>query len=268
MERPAPWDDSCVWLSWRLVLVLAGLAACGCEAGGSSSQTRSTVGSSSQTQSIVALGDSVPRGTNCDCTPYPPLTADDLAARTSRSVTATNDAVAGATTTGVLDQLRSDDAVIEHVRKADAIEIEIGANDVAYSKSCGTAVDCYTAQLPSLEKNLAAIVARARELTAGRKVVVVLLDYWSVWLGGQYALSKGPAYAGAAEQMTDKVDSIIEATAHETGSSYVDLRAAFKGPDYAYDETHFLSSDGDHPNAAGHAQIAKAVDAILGDALG
>ena len=29
------------------------------------------------------------------------------------------------------------------------------------------------------------------------------------------------------------------------------------------DETHFLSSDGDDPNAAGYAQIAKAVDAVL-----
>jgi lysophospholipase L1-like esterase len=47
----------------------------------------------------------------------------------------------------------------------------------------------------------------------------------------------------------------------------VDLRAAFKGPDYAYDETHYLSDDGDHPNAAGHAQIAKAVETEVGDAL-
>jgi acyl-CoA thioesterase I len=52
------------------------------------------------------------------------------------------------------------------------------------------------------------------------------------------------------------------------GSSYVDLRAAFKGPDYVYDATHFLSSDGDLPNTAGHEQIAKAVEAVLNGALG
>ena len=256
---PAAWDDFCVWLSARLILAVVGLAAFGCFVTGCSS---------SRTWLVAALGDSVPRGTNCDCRPYPPLTADDLAASSGRSVAATNDAVAGATTASVLGQLNSDDAVINHVRTADAIEIEVGANDVGYSKSCATAVDCYASELPSLETNLAAIVARARELTTGHKVVVVLLDYWSVWLGGQYAVAQGPAYARAAEQVTDKVDSIIRATATETGSSYVDLRAAFKGPDYAYDETHFLSSDGDHPNAAGHAQIAKAVDAVLGNALG
>ena len=119
------------------------------------------------------------------------------------------------------------------------------------------------ATAPSLETNLAAIVARARELTSGHKVAVALLDYWSVWLGGRYAAAKGPAYVSAAEEMTDRVDAIVKATATETGSYYVDLRAAFKGPDYAYDETHYLSNDGDHPNAAGHAQIAKAVEAVV-----
>lgn len=242
----------------RLGLATAGLAAMGCFAAACGT---------SRTWSIVALGDSVPRGTNCNCRPYPPLTGDDLAAGTGRSVTATNDAVAGATTADVLRQLNSDAAVIGHVRTANAIEIEVGANDVAYSESCGTAVDCYTPRIPALEENLATIIARARELTSGHKVVIVLLDYWSVWLGGQYAAAEGPAYVNAAEEMTDRVDATIKATAAESDSYYVDLRAAFKGPDYAYDETHFLSSDGDHPNAAGHEQIAKAVAAVLDSAL-
>jgi hypothetical protein len=33
--------------------------------------------------------------------------------------------------------------------------------------------------------------------------------------------------------MTDRVDAVIKSTAAATGSAYVDLRAAFKGPDYA-----------------------------------
>jgi hypothetical protein len=35
------------------------------------------------------------------------------------------------------------------------------------------------------------IVARARDLASGQKVFVVLLDYRSVWLGGQYAADQG-----------------------------------------------------------------------------
>src|SRR5262249_53034002 len=142
--------------------------------------------------------------------------------------------------------------VIDHLRRADVIEIEVGANDVGYTTSCGVEVKCYEPRIPTIEKNLAAIVGRVHELASRRKVLVVLLDYWSVWLGGQYAAAKGEAYVAAAEEMTDQVNAVIKSTAAKSGSAYVDLRAAFKGPDYSYDETHYLSNDGDHPNAAGH----------------
>ena len=216
--------------------------------------------------SIVALGDSVPRGTNCDCRPYPPLTADGLTTA-DRTVTATNDSVAGYTTANVLHQVESDAAVIDHLRPAHVVEIEVGANDVAYGQACGTSVDCYSPKIAPMEKNLASIVARVHDLTSGHKVLVVLLDYWSVWLGGQYAAAKGEAYVNAAEAVTDQVNQVIKSTATSTGSAYVDLRAAFKGPDYSYDETHYLSSDGDHPNAAGHEQIASATEAVIEKSL-
>jgi len=217
--------------------------------------------------SIVALGDSVPRGTNCSCTPYPPLTASDLTT-SSRTLTATNDSVAGYTTDDVLEQIRDDRNVIDHLNAADIVEIEVGANDVGYSSACGTNVDCYAPKIPGIEKNLASIVGRVYELASSSKPLVVLLDYWSVWLGGKYAAARGHAYVAAAEQVTDDVNAVIRSTAAATGSAYVDLRAAFKGPDYAYDETHYLSSDGDHPNAAGHEQIAKATDAVIEKGLG
>jgi lysophospholipase L1-like esterase len=243
------------------LLVLVCLAA-GCAA---SPRTRPQSSSPSGAWSIVALGDSVPRGTNCDCTPYPPLTADGLSTD-SAHVTATNDSVAGATTSTVLAQLDRSD-VIDHVKAAHVVEIEVGANDVAYSQSCGNDVACYAPKIPTIEKNLAAIVARVHELTAGHQVLVVLLDYWSVWLGGQYAAAKGDAYVAAAEQVTGDVNSVIKSTAAAGGSAYVDLRAAFKGPTYSYDETHYLSDDGDHPNAAGHQQIATATEAVIKSAL-
>ena len=254
----------------RLGCALAGLVALCCFASGcSSSRSASGEGSSTttptspETSSVVALGDSVPRGTNCHCAPYPPLTADGLTASSGRTVTAANDAVAGATTSTVLRQLESDGAVIGRVRRADVIEIEIGANDVAYNSECGTAVDCYATEIPTIRKNLDEIVARVHALTSGHEALVVLLDYWSVWLGGKYAAAKGEAYVAAAEQVTDDVNSVIESTAARSRSAYVDLRAAFKGPDYAYDETHYLAPDGDHPNAAGHKQIATAAEAVI-----
>jgi acyl-CoA thioesterase I len=178
-------------------------------------------------------------------------------------VTATNDSVAGATTSDVLEQLTSDRDVSEHVAAADVVEIEVGANDVAHTTQCGSDVGCYTSRIPAVEQNLAAIVRRVHELAGRRHVLVVLLDYWSVWLGGKYAQEKGDAYVAAAEEVTDRVNTAIRSTAEKSGSAYVDLRAAFKGPDYAFDETRYLSNDGDHPNAAGHEQIATAVDTAI-----
>ena len=182
-------------------------------------------------------------------------------------MTATNDAVGGFTTADVLTQLRSDDDVISQVSKASVVEIEVGANDVAYSGSCGTSVVCYQPRIRSTQQNLDEIVARVRDLTAGRPVLLVLLDYWSVWLGGQYAEARGPAYVDAAEEVTDQVNNVIKTTAANSGAAYVDLRAAFKGPNYAYDETRYLASDGDHPNPAGHEQIAAAVVDVVTQTL-
>jgi lysophospholipase L1-like esterase len=253
--------------------VVVGLTGLVCLAGACSTSSSKATGSTStaapeRAWSIVALGDSVPRGTNCDCRPYPPLTADGLAASSGETVTAANDSVAGYTTSNLLHQVESDDSTIEHIRSAHVIEIEVGANDVEYSRSCGTNVECYAPRVPTIEKNLVAIVRRVHDLTAGgHKVLVVLLDYWSVWLGGKYATGKGEAYVAAAEEMTDRVNRVIKSTADESGSAYVDLRAAFKGPDYAYDETRYLSNDGDHPNAAGHQQIAKAAEAVIEKSL-
>src|SRR5580765_6766872 len=181
----------------RLGCALAGLIALTCLATACGSSrlaavSRQTASSrKDRSWSLVALGDSVPRGTNCHCTPYPPLTARDLTRTSGDAVTADNDSVAGATTSDVLRQLKSDTDAKRDVAGSEVVEIEVGANDVGYSAACGTRVACYA--------------PRAR-----RKVLIVLLDYWNVWLGGRYAAARGEAYVNAAEQVTDEVNSVIK----------------------------------------------------------
>jgi len=244
-----------------LGMLLAGTLLTACSESGSRGTPSTTP--AGRTVSIVALGDSVPRGTNCHCTSYPELTAENLSATPDRKVTATNDSVDGYTTDSVLGQLTSHEGVIARVKGADAVEIEVGANDVPHSSTCGTSLDCYTPDVPRMEKNLTAIVDRVHELTAGHAVLVVLLDYWSVWLGGAYATEQGQAYVATAQKLTDDINTAIKSVAVQSGSAYVDLRAAFKGPDYTYDETHYLSDDGEHPNEAGHKQIATAATDVI-----
>ena len=249
-------------MKWLPLLVVSlSLIAAGCASSRRSETTPTTAPITSA--DLTALGDSVPYGTACECTPYPQLTGADITHAVAHPVDVANDSQPGYVTADVVNQLQHDPGVIGHVEKSEAVLVEIGANDVAYSNSCGTDVACYDEKIPEVHSNLDTIVFRIHELAHGHPVTIVLLDYWSVWLGGQYAEEQGPAYVDAADAVTTQVNDTIRSVAHATNSTYVDLRAAFRGPDAAWDETHLLAPDGDHPNAEGHKRIAEAIAQVV-----
>src|SRR6476469_7252792 len=149
----APWV---VAVSTALLL-LGGCA--GSQASGSgrpSHATPTTTASPTATHSgpwsVVALGDSVPAGGGCGCTPYPQLSASSLTIPGTREVSATNDAINGATSSQVLASVTSDQQTQSHVAAADVVEIEVGANDVSYGATCGTSVSCYQQKVPAVEQ--------------------------------------------------------------------------------------------------------------------
>jgi lysophospholipase L1-like esterase len=266
VARPA---STCARRAGLLLVVAALLTSCaGTRAtGGAASSSAPTTAPASpsalDTGSLTALGDSVPAGTACGCSPYPQLTATDLTQARGQQVHTWNDAVAGYTSADVLHQVDDDEQVMDDVRRSGIVLIEVGANDVGYSSSCGTTLTCYTPALPQIESNLREIDTRVHQLSAGHAVEIVFLDYWSVWLGGHYAEAKGPDYVATADALTADVDDLIRTEAQASGSRYVDLLTAFRGPDRAWDESHLLAPDGDHPNAAGHRRIADATEDVL-----
>jgi lysophospholipase L1-like esterase len=259
-------------LAALLVLVAGGCAGDHRDSGGDATTTSTVVppdltSALRHVTEVTALGDSVPYGTACDCSPYPEQFGRDVATVAGHPVDTANDAVPGYETADVIHQLQDETSVIDHVRRSGVVLVEIGANDVEFSSSCGTTLSCYEPEVPAVQRNLDEIVSLVHQLTAGHEVTVVLLDYWNVWLGGQYAEAHGPAYVTTADALTADIDQTIVSTAHATGSIYVDLRTAFRGPDHDQDETDLLAPDGDHPNAAGQERITDALDIAVAESI-
>jgi lysophospholipase L1-like esterase len=227
-----------------------------------SGASAATVGDLKEVTRLTALGDSVPYGTACNCIPYPRLTAADISHVARHNVKQVNDSVPGYTSEQVMDQLENNPAVELQVMGSQAVLVEVGANDVQYSTTCKTNVACYDARLPRLQHNLSVIANRVDRL-AGGNVTLIMLDYWSVWLGGKYAAQQGQAYVDASRQVTASVSNLIRRVAVAHGGYWINLRTAFEGPNEQYDETNLLAPDGDHPNAAGHVRIEQAIAQTL-----
>jgi lysophospholipase L1-like esterase len=223
---------------------------------------------------VVGLGDSVPAGTNCGCTDYVDLLAQDLGSKQGLPVTATNLATPGLTTQGLLDQLASPE-VRQALSTADVVVVTIGANDVegtADPSDCAlpagqdadsAAAACYGDQLTELGPNLDRIAAQIAALPTAPGARVLLTGYWNVFLDGSVAQAKGGTYVAVADAVTRAVNQRIAAAASAHGSTYVDLMTPFHGSNGTGDCTALLASDGDHPNAAGHALIEQTLAAAL-----
>jgi lysophospholipase L1-like esterase len=212
---------------------------------------------------IVALGDSVPAGSQCDCAPFVKLYARMVATHVHRAVPVADDAHGSYTTPDVLTQLRTA-SVQQHVRRASTVVIMIGAND--FNGAFGRVLDGAGSEQAEfapvarrVEVNVAAIV-RQVERVHGTPVHVVVLDYWNVMKDGRVGRAVyGASGLRVADSATAYCTQALRLAAVQTGAQFVSTVPVFKGPRGTGDPTGLLAADGDHPNAAGHYAIAKAL---------
>ncbi|MER7247056.1 SGNH/GDSL hydrolase family protein [Kribbella sp. NPDC000426] len=207
---------------------------------------------------VVALGDSVTSGHNCNCSAFPQMYGDLLHDRSGGSVIVNNLGVAGIDSNGLL-QLLNQSPAEQATAAADVVLITIGANDfgdhhddVTSGQCTG---DCVSDEFEQLQANLGKILERIHVLRAGLPTTILMTGYWNVFKDGDVAERQyTPSGRIASDQLTVRTNAAIAAAARADDATYVDIYTPFED---SSDITGLLAADGDHPDAAGHALIAR-----------
>lgn len=218
-------------------------------------------------RSIVALGDSVPRGSGSDAVPYPEVLRRDLAA-TNPGVRLTNLGVDGASAADLADALDRDAGTRSAVAGADVVLVTAGANDLSPTLDAyladGCDDECATAAVTAAATSLHTALTRVRDLAPRARVLVT--SYWNVFTDGDAARStEGQKALDWSDSLTRAANTAFCAAATRTGAQCVDTYPLFKG-DGTKNPTTLLAPDGDHPDQRGHDAIATALLAALEDA--
>lgn len=215
---------------------------------------------------VVGIGDSVTAGAGCDCATFVERYASTLT-RQGTPADPVNLGRSGWTSTQLVQALEQPGPLRDAAASADVLLVTIGANDLQPLKDRfaeeGCTARCYTPAVSAVGANIRRIVDDVRRARNGRPTTVLVTDYWNVFKDGDVAAGQRSAdFLAWSDELTRAVNAQICAGATEAGATCVDLYAPFKDDDGGKDPTPLLADDGDHPDSAGHAVIARALLAV------
>lgn len=204
----------------------------------------------------LLLGDSIAEGfgvKNPDEASYGKIIAD------TNGYNYKNDAIMGRNSVGLLNHLTNDEEYINDVKWADIISVSIGGNDFLLDHAAlliieGIIFNDYSKFDKIGEtfyENFSKSMERIRELNPNAKVIVQLL--YTSWT---FDFARKP-YNQASKRIND---AIIKYAEEKPQNIYVvDTSRIFDG------RRDCISTDTIHPNAQGNIELAKAVQAKLGE---
>lgn len=214
----------------------------------------------------VGLGDSVPSAANCPgCVSFVAQAGDRVAAAAGLPAVVDNEAVAGYTSADVVHQM-GEPAVRDRIADSDLVILTVGANDLsgALSGSCDEGSGCVGSTMSTVGARLARIVAGIKALQRARDATIIMTGYWNAGLDGQVGRQNGSGYVSTSRSLTRRLNTMVSRLARSEHIGYADFHTPFVGRDGDVDPTGLLADDGDHPDAAGHAVLARAVIAAEG----
>ncbi|MDO5712759.1 MAG: SGNH/GDSL hydrolase family protein, partial [Micrococcales bacterium] len=156
----------------------------------------------------VGLGDSVPAGGHCHCTPFVVRAARTIAAGQHRAVAVTNRSASGYDSYDLARQLKSELAIVQ-----------VGANDFDSSRvaACRNRIDsCYGPDLRALRRNLTQSLRTVYQLQRNASAEVVAVGYWNVFKDGAVGRAAGPAYVIGSDRLTRRVNAVIARAARDS----------------------------------------------------
>lgn len=211
---------------------------------------------------VVALGDSVPAASVCNCTGYVEQLTAMLQRTTHRPGVVHNDAVGGWTTSDVEQDLQAPGTRAD-LAQADLVVIEVGANDFDLSRvddpACLPAATspCWSQTIANLRAGLSRIISTIKGLDQRPLLRIAVAGYWNVTVDGAVGRQRGEDFVTGSDNLTRLVNQAIDDVAVQGGALYIDAYAALKGVNGDQDPTASLAADGDHPNAQGHQLLAQ-----------
>ncbi len=205
---------------------------------------------------VVGFGDSVLTGLHCGCTNFIQQYATALGG------TADNLAQNGSTSLNLVHLLQTARAW-KAVENASVVVIMTGANDyngTFAAVSNGASPSQYNAIAKQVKANVTTAVDKIRSINPNADVVIV--DYWAAMEAGKVAQQNyNAATQKAALESTESVDGALWSVAQSLHTDWLSTYQLYYRP--GINVTSLLASDGNHPDAAGTALIANALNALL-----
>lgn len=209
----------------------------------------------------TALGDSLASGALAQ-RGYVDRYASYLNTDTGSNINTINLGVPGWHSGDLLNAIRTDDALRNHIAGSQVVTWDIGGDDLANAHdhftqgTCGGTdnQDCLRTAVTTFEQNWSAVISELLTLRGTNNTIIRTMDIYNPYVASD--MQKG--IFTTIEPYLDEVNNYIHTTSAAKGIPVADVHQAFNGADGTQDPAAqgLIAPDNFHPNDAGHKVIA------------